>query len=40
VYTKNIEANEIIKTSNLRAGVYILKVIEDDKLATTKLVIK
>ena len=40
VYSKNIEANEIIKTSNLRAGIYILKVAEDDKLATTKMVIK
>ena len=40
VYSKNVEANEIIKTSNLRAGVYILKVAENDKLATTKLVIK
>ena len=40
VYSKNIEANEKIKTSNLRAGVYILKVEENDKLATTKLVIK
>lgn len=40
VYTKSIEANEMIKTSNLRAGVYILKVKENDKLATSKLVIK
>jgi len=40
VYSKNIEANEIIKTSNLRAGVYILKVEEDDKIAKSKLVIK
>ncbi|MFL1013348.1 outer membrane protein assembly factor BamB family protein [Flavisericum labens] len=40
VYTKSIEANEMIKTSNLRAGVYILKVNEDAKVATSKLVIK
>jgi outer membrane protein assembly factor BamB len=40
VYSKNIEANEIIKTSNLRSGIYILKVEEDDKIATSKLVIK
>lgn len=40
VYSKNVEVNEKIKTSNLRAGVYILKVEEDSKLATTKLVIE
>ncbi|WP_203256889.1 outer membrane protein assembly factor BamB family protein [Hyunsoonleella ulvae] len=40
VYAKSIEANEMIKTSNLRAGVYILKVNEDAKVATSKLVIK
>ncbi|GAA4809728.1 PQQ-binding-like beta-propeller repeat protein [Litoribaculum gwangyangense] len=40
VYSKSIEVNEKIGISNLRAGVYILKVVEDDKLATTKLVIK
>ncbi|MFH6770061.1 PQQ-binding-like beta-propeller repeat protein [Gaetbulibacter aquiaggeris] len=40
LFSKNIQANEKITTSNLRTGVYILKVVEDDKLATTKLVIK
>ncbi|GAA3575728.1 hypothetical protein GCM10022395_25910 [Snuella lapsa] len=40
VYSKSVEANEAIKTSNLRAGIYILKVEEDIKLATSKLVIK
>ncbi|WP_298344253.1 PQQ-binding-like beta-propeller repeat protein [uncultured Algibacter sp.] len=40
VYSKSVEANEAIKTSNLRAGIYILKVVEDNKLATSKLVIK
>lgn len=40
VYSKNTEANEIIKTSNFNAGVYILKVVEDDKIATTRLIIK
>jgi outer membrane protein assembly factor BamB len=40
VFLKNIIANEKIKTSNLKAGVYILKVAENDKKATTKLVIK
>jgi len=40
VYTKSVEANEMIKVSNLRAGVYILKVNEDAKVATSKLVIK
>jgi outer membrane protein assembly factor BamB len=40
VYSKSIEVNEKIGISNLRAGVYILKVVEDDKLVTTKLIIK
>lgn len=40
VYSKNIEANEVIRTSNLKSGFYILKVEEDNKLATSKLVIK
>lgn len=40
VFSKNIEANEKIKTSSLVSGVYILKVTEDDKVTTTKLFIK
>jgi outer membrane protein assembly factor BamB len=39
VFSKNIKANEKIKTSNLGAGIYILKVKEDTKLVSTKLVI-
>ena len=40
VYLKNIEENEKIKTSNLRSGIYILKVSVDDIVATSKLIIK
>ena len=40
VYTKNILADEKIKTSNLGAGLYILKVEENGKTATTKIIIK
>lgn len=40
VYSKDNSPNEKIKTSNLRTGIYILKVTENDKIATTKLVIK
>lgn len=39
VYSKNIQANDKIKTSNFAAGVYILKVEENGKIATLKLVI-
>lgn len=40
VYSQDISANEKIKTSSLRTGIYILKVVENDKAATTKLIIK
>ena len=39
VYTKTIQANETIKTSNFGAGVYILKVEENGNVATRKLII-
>ncbi|MCF8274669.1 MAG: PQQ-binding-like beta-propeller repeat protein [Flavobacteriaceae bacterium] len=39
VYSKNIEANEKIKTSNLKSGIYILKLEENNKVATQKLVV-
>jgi outer membrane protein assembly factor BamB len=40
VYSKNILADEKIKTSNLGAGLYILKVEENGKTATRKLIIE
>ena len=40
VYSKNILANEKIRTSNLGAGLYILKVEENGKTATSKIIIK
>lgn len=40
VYSKNILANEGIKTSNLISGLYILRVTEEGKVATANLVIK
>jgi hypothetical protein len=40
VYIKNIKANEKIQVADLKAGLYILKVVEDNKLSTTKLFIK
>lgn len=40
VYTKKILADEKIRTSNLGAGLYILKVEENGKTATSKIIIK
>jgi hypothetical protein len=39
VYSKRIEGNEKIKTSNLDSGIYILKVEENGKVATRKMII-
>lgn len=39
VYSKRIEANEKVKTSNLGTGVYFLKVEENGKVATSKLIV-
>ena len=39
VYSKTIQGNETIKTSNIEAGVYILKVEENGNVATRKLII-
>ena len=39
VYSKKIEANENIKTSNLGTGIYILSVQENGKTDTRKLII-
>jgi hypothetical protein len=40
VYSKEIQANENVKVSNLNSGIYILKVQEEGRLATRKLVVK
>lgn len=40
VYSKEVRANENIRISNLNAGIYILKVEEDVRLATRKLVVE
>lgn len=40
VYAKNVTANESVNVANLNTGIYILKVIEEGKTATRKLVIK
>ena len=39
VFSKTIQGNETIKTSNLGAGVYILKVEENGNVASRKLII-
>jgi hypothetical protein len=40
VYAKNVTANERVNVANLNTGIYILKVVEEGKTATRKLVIK
>ncbi len=40
VYAKNVLPNETVKVMNLNSGVYILKVIEEGKTASRKLVIQ
>ena len=40
VYAKSVTANERVNVVNLNTGIYILKVIEEGKTATRKLVIK
>lgn len=40
VYAKNVIANEKVDVANLNTGIYILKVVEEGKTATRKLVIK
>jgi hypothetical protein len=39
VLSKSVQNREIIDVSNLNAGVYILKVEENDKMATRKLIV-
>jgi hypothetical protein len=40
VYTKDLLSNERIDVGNLLTGIYVLKVIEEGKTATRKLVIR
>ena len=40
VYSKKIEANEKVKSSNLTAGIYILSIEESGKTASRKLIIE
>lgn len=40
VYVKNVLPNETIKVVNLNSGIYILKVIEEGKTATRKLIFR
>ena len=40
VYSKTVKANQPIEVSNLNRGIYILRVEEEGKIATRKLVIE
>jgi hypothetical protein len=40
VYSKQVHANENVRISNLNMGIYILKVQEEGRLATRKLVVQ
>ena len=40
VYSKEVQANENVRISNLNSGIYILKVQEEGRLATRKLVVQ
>ncbi|PHR69272.1 MAG: hypothetical protein COA67_11125 [Lutibacter sp.] len=40
VYSNVVKANENVQVSNLNTGIYILKVLEEGKTATRKLVIQ
>jgi len=40
VYAKQIQANERVQVANLTKGIYILKVEEEGKVATRKLIIE
>ncbi|MCF6180602.1 lamin tail domain-containing protein [Lutibacter sp.] len=39
VYSKTVKANETIDVSNLNQGIYVLRVKEDNKIATRKLIV-
>ena len=40
VYKKILKFNEVINVSYLNEGIYIVKIKEEDKVATRKLIIK
>jgi len=40
VFNKTVKPNETINVSNLNAGMYMMRVVEEGKIATRKLVIK
>ena len=40
VYNRQVQANERVQVSNLNSGIYILKVEEEGKTATRKLIIE
>ena len=40
VYSKEVQVNENVKVYNLNTGIYILKVQEEGRLATRKLVVQ
>ena len=40
VFSKSVQANEIVDVANLTTGFYFLKVEEEGKIATRKLIIK
>ena len=40
VYSKSVKVNQAIEVSNLNRGIYILRVEEEGKIATRKLVIE
>ena len=40
VYTKSVQPNETIDIYNLNRGIYMVRIEEDGKIATRKLVIK
>ena len=39
VYSKTVKANETIDIANLNLGIYLLRVKEDNKVATRKLIV-
>ncbi|WP_372795082.1 T9SS type A sorting domain-containing protein, partial [Lutibacter sp.] len=40
IYSKYVHANETIDISKLNSGIYMVRVEEEDKIATRKLIIK
>lgn len=40
VYNKNLKFNEVLDVSNLTVGIYIIKVKENERISTRKLIIK